>query len=82
MKTKIALIIAAALLLSGCTTGSFKQKLDELDALGVSEVEIGGKFSNTKYTKTEADGVVTSTLDHTNAWVPKVRIVRTRAASQ
>lgn len=82
MKTKIALIIAAALLLTGCSTASFNQKLSDFDALGVSEVEIAGKFSHTRYLKTEAEGKVTSTLEHTNAWVPKVRIVRTRPAQQ
>lgn len=80
MKTKIALILAAALLLTGCSTASFNQKLSDFDALGVSEVEIAGKFSHTRYIKTQTGDKVTSTFEHTNAWVPKVRIVRERPA--
>lgn len=77
MKTKIILITAAAaLLLTGCSTKGLVKKLNELEKLGVTEAEITGKFSHTEYVVIEKDGKRRAILDHSNAWVPKVRIVR------
>lgn len=77
MKTKLILITAAAtLLLSGCATQGLVDKLNEFEKLGITEAEITGKFSHTEYHVTEKGGVRRAVLDHSNAWVPKVKIVR------
>jgi len=80
MKAKLLIIsslIIFAGLISGCqSTASFSQKLAELEKLGVTEVEITGKFSHTKFTKATVDGKVVSIFDHNNTWIPRVRIVR------
>lgn len=77
MKTRILQLLAIMILasiLTGCA--SFPEKLKQLDAAGIQSVEISGKFSHTKYTKEEKDGVVTSTLEHSNAWIPAVKVTR------
>ncbi|MDP2226793.1 MAG: hypothetical protein Q8J78_04895 [Moraxellaceae bacterium] len=84
MKTPRAILliatVAASLLAAGCSTKSYSEKLTALEQLGVTELEITGKFSHTEFRRTEtADGKTVSTLDHSNAWVPKVRVVRERA---
>lgn len=75
------LCLSVALLgAGGCA--SYTDKLQRFDELGIVQAQITGKFSNTTYTREEKDGVITSTLDHNNAWVPKVRIVRQRPAPE
>lgn len=83
MKTKIQhlfiglCLAVAALSGGGCqSVASFSKQLDALDASGVTAVEITGKFSHTEYSRRVVDGKTVSTFEHTNAWVPKVRLVR------
>lgn len=77
MKKALACIAIAALL-SGCQSAeSLAQKLNEFDRLGIKRATITGKFSNTDYVvERTADGKRKATLDHSNAWVPKVHIER------
>jgi hypothetical protein len=72
---KIPLILGV-LLLSGCSTASLSSKLKEFEALGITEAHITGKFSNTDYQVTKDNGKRRAVLSHSNAWVPKVVIVR------
>lgn len=77
MKTRLALILAACLALAGCSSpAKLSQQLKEFEALGISEVVITGKFSHTDYTVTRENGVRRAEINHTNAWVPQVRVVR------
>lgn len=78
MKTaRITLLIAAALSLTGCTTtANLADSLSKFEALGITEAEIAGKFSHTKYTKTEQAGRTVHQLDHSNPWINRVHIVR------
>lgn len=76
MKTKICLLIAALVALSGCVTQKASKQFAEFEKLGITEATITGKFSNTDYTVTNKDGVRRAELNHSNAWVPKVHIVR------
>jgi hypothetical protein len=84
MKTKLIRIClltglaAMTLATTACTSASFADKLNQFEALGVTEAQITGKFSNTEYRKVQQGENVVSILEHSNAWVPKVRIVRTR----
>lgn len=76
MKTRI-LLLAAALALSGCSSlPKLKADLDEFSQLGIKEVVVTGKFSHTDYTVTQENGVRREVLNHSNAWVPMVKIVR------
>lgn len=65
-------------LFAGCnTTGSLAQKAKEFEQLGITEAVITGKFSHTEYkVERDEDGTRKATLEHSNAWLPKVRIVR------
>lgn len=78
MKTiRLIAICAAALALSGCaTTSSLADRLRAFEALGVTEAEIGGKFTHTKYTATVQGGKVVHELTHSNPWVTRVHLVR------
>lgn len=78
MKTiRATLIILLALALSGCvTTGNLADKLRAFEALGVTEAEIAGKFSHTKYTKEDGEKKTVHRLTHTNLWIPRVYFVR------
>lgn len=76
MKTRIIITIAAALLVSGCVSSSTAKKFAEFEKLGVTEAVIVGKFSSTEYKVTTANGVRRAEIDHSNAWLTKVRVVR------
>ncbi len=79
MKTRIILIAVCLLGLSGCAVATSQKLAKDLAAfeqLGVTEVVITGKFSHTDYTVTHADGVRTAEINHSNAWVPQIRVVR------
>lgn len=78
MKTARAIIIALfALAFTGCaSTANLADNLKAFEALGITEAEIAGKFSHTKYTKTEQGGKIVHALDHSNPWTNRVRIVR------
>lgn len=75
MKTRIAILSAVALLLSGCVSSTTK-KFKEFEAMGISEATITGKFSNTEYKVEHSGGERKATLEHSNAWLPRVRLVR------
>jgi DNA-binding HxlR family transcriptional regulator len=77
---RIALLSVAVFALAGCSTTSLSKKLNEFEKLGITEAEITGKFSHTSYKVEEKDGTRRAVLDHSNAWVPKVRIVREKQA--
>lgn len=81
MKTRIASILLAVSLLglTGCATATSQKlaaDLAKFEELGVSEVVITGKFSHTDYTVTHENGVRKAVINHTNAWVPQVKIIR------
>lgn len=77
MKTKLALIALAALALGGCSNVPKLQKnLADFESLGIRELVVTGKFSHTEYHVTTENGVRRAVVEHSNAWVPKVRIVR------
>lgn len=76
MKTRIALLIAALVALSGCVTQNAAKKFAAFEELGITEATITGKFSNTDYVVSTKDGKRRSELNHSNAWLTKVRIVR------
>lgn len=76
MKTRIIILALVSILLSGCVTRNAAQKFKEFEALGITEATITGKFSNTDYKVKVEDGVRRAELEHSNAWLPKVRIVR------
>lgn len=88
MKTNrilLALAIAsAAIVFAGCTNlpqkiSDLNETLKAIDSLGVKQVDIPGRVTNTKYVR---DGN-TSTLTHTNpALSGPIVIVRERPASQ
>jgi len=79
MKIRIAILLAVAFALSGCavsTSQKLAADLKAFDELGVTEVVITGKFSHTDYTVTHADGLRKAEINHTNVWVPQIRVVR------
>jgi hypothetical protein len=84
MKTKpilLAVLACAALLATGCT--SIPAKLEKFEKLGVTELSIPGRVTNTDYRSVEEDGVVTDTLEHSNPWLIKpARVVRKRPAAK
>lgn len=65
-----------ALFLSGCVTQNAAKQFAEFERLGITEATITGKFSNTDYTVTTKDGKRRAEINHSNAWVPKIHIVR------
>lgn len=80
MKNTIAIILVVALAsLTGCATATSKKLAADLAAfeqLGVTEIVITGKFSHTDYTVTHENGIRKAVVNHTNAWIPQVKIVR------
>lgn len=84
MKTRIASILFAVALLglTGCVTASSAKKFAEFERLGITEAQITGKFSNTEYVVTHNNGVRRAELNHSNAWLPKVRLVRETPEAQ
>lgn len=84
MKTqlnKFALLAALVCLTLGCigcqSTAKLADKAAEFERLGITEAEITGKFSHTDYkVERSDDGRRKAVLEHSNAWLPKVRIVR------
>jgi hypothetical protein len=84
MKSKLLIILAAVAALavfSGCS--SLDKKLQKLDALGITELSIPGRVTNTDYKRTEEGGQITSTLEHSNPWLIKpARVTRKRPAQK
>ena len=76
MKTKLAIIIAVALLMGGCVSSSTAKKFAEFEAMGVTEATVTGKFSNTEYKVVRENGERKATLEHSNAWLTRLRVVR------
>lgn len=76
MKTRILTLALVALGLSGCVSQNAAKKFAEFEKLGITEAVIVGKFSATEYKVEKVDGSRKATLDHSNAWLTKVRIVR------
>lgn len=76
MKTKPILMLAAllTLLTTGCT--NLGKKMQDFEKLGITDATITGKFSNTSYHVEHKDGHRVATIDHSNAWMPKVVLVR------
>jgi muramoyltetrapeptide carboxypeptidase LdcA involved in peptidoglycan recycling len=77
MKTRIMILLVALFALSGCiNTRNVGKKFAEFEKLGVTEIVVTGKFSHTDYTVKKADGKRRAEINHSNLWVPQVRIVR------
>lgn len=84
MKHKVTALIRLMALacvafgVTGCsTTSSLANKAKEFEQLGITEATITGKFSHTEYkVERSEDGQRKAVLEHSNAWLPKVRIVR------
>lgn len=82
MKKLLLIAIAASGLLTGCATANsnyaakLSEDLKEFEKLGIKEVIITGKFSHTDYTVEHKDGKRIATVNHTNAWVPQIKVVR------
>lgn len=72
----ISLLLCVALFGCGCVSQNAAAKFKEFEALGITEATITGKFSNTDYKVERKDGTRRATLDHSNAWLPKVHLVR------
>ena len=62
--------------LTGCVTQNAAKKFAEFEKLGITEAQITGKFSNTEYRVVRGDGIRRAVFQHSNAWLPKVLIVR------
>ena len=75
-KTRIIILSLAALGLTGCVSQNAAKKFAEFEKLGITEATIVGKFSSTEYKVEHADGNRKATLEHSNAWLPRVKIVR------
>lgn len=76
MKTLLRLLVLTALALAFTGCANISGKIEQFRALGVTEATITGKFSNTDYKVTELeDGTRQATLEHSNAWLPKVHVV-------
>lgn len=69
-------LLLLASLSSGCVTRNAAEKFKQFEALGITEATITGKFSNTDYRVTHDNGTRRAVLDHSNAWLPKVHLVR------
>lgn len=84
MKSKIIILLAAlaALALTGCAglpkkIGQLNETLKALDTLGVEQVSIPGRVTNTQYTR-EGD---VSTLTHTNPALSGPIVIKRRRAA-
>jgi PBP1b-binding outer membrane lipoprotein LpoB len=76
---RIALLTVAAFALTGCASSTIKKvvkNLNEFEKLDITEITVTGKFSNTEYKVEETSTSRRSTVDHTNPWIPKIRVVR------
>ena len=71
-----SLLLAPCFLSTGCVSQNAAAKFAEFEKLGITEATITGKFSNTDYVVTVKDGVRRAELNHSNAWLPKVHLVR------
>ena len=86
MKKLILLISIAAL--TGCSSlpkkiAEVKATLDELDKLGVTEIDAPGRVTSTTYRRVEKDGKYVSTITHNNPYLSMpVRIVRERTKEE
>lgn len=67
-------LLLAVLFCTGCA--SVSSKFAEFEKLGITEAEITGKFSHTDYKVEEKAGHRRAEINHSNAWLPKVRLVR------
>ena len=76
MKSKLVLLSLLLVALTGCSTARLANKLAEFEQLGIAEATITGKFSNTEYKTITVGDKKYVVLDHSNAWVPKVHLVR------
>lgn len=76
MKTKLIILALIALATSGCVTRNAAQKFAEFEKLGITEAQITGKFSNTEYRVVRDGEKRRAVFSHSNAWIPKVLIVR------
>ncbi len=82
MKKMFSLIILAVVatgFMTGCASRTIKKMADDLkeyETLGVKEVIVTGKFSHTDYTVEHRDGKRIAIINHTNTWVPQIRVVR------
>lgn len=82
MKKMLSLFILANLAIAfftGCSAVTIRKiakDLKEYEALGVKEVIVTGKFSHTDYTVEHKDGKRTAVINHSNVWVPQIRVVR------
>lgn len=76
MKTRIITLLVALFALSGCATSNAAKKFAEFERLGITEAQITGKFSNTEYRVVRSDGVRRAVFQHSNAWLPKILIIR------
>ena len=76
MKTRLIILVAASLALTGCVSQNMAAKFAEFEKLGITEAEITGKFSHTEYLVKHENGVRRAEINHSNAWLPKVRLVR------
>lgn len=73
-RAPLGLLASCSLLLAGCA--SLPAKIDQFEKLGITEAEITGKWSHTTYRVEERDGQRIATLEHSNAWTPRARLVR------
>ena len=77
MNTRAALALClASVSLGGCA--SYSARIAELDRMGVVEFQAVGKFSSTTYKTRTEGGEIVSTFEHSNAWVPRVILIRKR----
>lgn len=72
----VLLMLVLILACTGCSVSGAAAKLKEYEQLGITEAEVTGKFSSTHYTVEIRDGQRVAEVDHSNAWLPKVRVVR------
>lgn len=75
-------VLTLATLTTGCASSSAAKKFAEFERLGIVHAQITGKFSNTTYTVEEKDGKRQARIDHSNAWMPKVVIIRETPAGK
>jgi hypothetical protein len=79
MLSLIILAVFASAFWTGCASLTIKKvasDLKEFEQLGVKEIIVTGKFSHTDYTVEHENGKRTATINHSNAWVPQIKVVR------
>jgi hypothetical protein len=80
MKNKLIILagISLAMLTQGCfvTSSGVAKEIEKLEALGVTKIEITGKFSHTDYNVTKEDGKRKAVFIHSNSWLSHVEVVR------